>query len=398
MIGRRIATFSALHELLRGVESDPENVQMVLTLNKQILSAVLLSERAILRLKKTQQNLREQLRVHRKPKRETTAIRSRMAHVQSLIDGFYDQIYVWKCFGDGLAFAYLDTFTVKHVLFEMDSQQIKQGAGMLSGKSGLAKEILLLESAIAHNVPAVLCDITNFIRHGDVCLLGASDPYLLEVKSGKKLNQRGKRQAGSLRKLTGFLENDWAETFRGVDNVRRAEVHAPERTHLEALNGSVEEAKRHGHAAVSPELGLTYTAIYDSDAPIEKIIPIPQEIGYNYVFMLNSGKRDSAHYYPFTLSIREAEHLYDFIVGNVVLAVFFDVAALCNLVRRPGWSVSFSKDDYSIDCQHSESDCHVQISAQFIGRIGYEFVSLAWVAELIEARLDQMEQWMTKMD
>ena len=59
-----------------------------------------------------------------------------MADVQGLIDRFYEQIYVWKCFGDGLAFSYVDKFAVKHALFEIDSQQIKQGAGMLSGKSG----------------------------------------------------------------------------------------------------------------------------------------------------------------------------------------------------------------------------------------------------------------------
>jgi hypothetical protein len=387
MIGRRRATFSALHGLLRGVEADPENHQLVLTLNKRILAAVLMSERAILRLKKIQQNLREQLRRHRKPKEETTAIRSRIANVQSLIDSLYDQIYVWKCFGDGLIFSYLDRFAVKHAHLETDSQQIKQGAQMLTGKSGLAREILLLEAAITHNVPAVLCDITNVVRYGDVCLLGSSDPYLLEAKSGKRLNQRGKRQASSLKRLTKFLETDQAEDFRGVGNVQRAEVHAHERTHLEVLNRCIEEAKGQGHAVVSPEPGLSYIAIYDSDAPIEKIIPFTRE-GHNYLFMLNAAKRDWSYYYPFTLSIHEAEHLHDFIIGDVTLIVIVDVATLCNLVRLPGWTILFRNEDHSIDCQHAPSGCGAQFSGQFVARIGYEFLSLAWFAEQMQQRLE----------
>jgi hypothetical protein len=389
MIGQRKGTFSLLHGLLRGVEADPENLQLVLALNKRILAAVLTAERAILRLKKIQQSLHEQLRLHRKPKEETAAIRSRITDVQRLIDSHYDEIYVWKCFGDGLAFTYLDRFALKHAHFETDSQQIKLGAGMLTGKSGLAKELLVLESAIAHNVPAVLCDITNVVRHGDVCLLGSSDPYLLEAKSGKRLNQRGKRQAGSLQKLTEFLETDWSENFRGVGNVQRAEVHAPERTHLEVMKLAIDEAKVQGHAAMSPEPGLTYIAIYDSEAPMKEIIPFTRE-GHNSVFMLNSAKRHWTYYYPFTLSIREAEHLYDFIVGDVTLIVLFDVAKLCDLVRLQGWRVSFCKDNGSIDCNHAESGSYVQISGQFVGRIGYEFLSLAWFVELVEARLGEM--------
>jgi hypothetical protein len=389
MIGQRRKTFSALHQLLRGVEAEPQNFQLVLTLNKRILAAVLTSERAILRLRNFQRRLHGQLRLNRRPKEETADIRVRITDVQSLIDSLYDQIYVWKCFGDGLAFTYLDRFAVKHAHLETASQRIKQGAGMLTGKSGLANEILLLEAAIVHKVPAVLCDITNGVRHGDVCLLGSSDPYLLEVKSGKRLNQRGERQANSLRKLMEFLETDWSESLRGVGNVWRAATHAPERTHLGVMALAIDEAKARGHAALSPEPGLSYIAIYDSDAPIEEIIPLGRE-SFNSVFMLNAAKRHWTYYYPFTLSIRAAEHLFDFIVGEVTLIVLFDAARLCDLVRVPGWHVSFCKDDGSIDCNHAESGSYVQISGQFVGRIGYEFLSLAWFAELAEARLREM--------
>ena len=50
----------------------------------------------------------------------------------------------------------------------------------LGGKAGLATELKCLDISAA-GIPAVLRDITNVLRYGDVCLLGASDPLLLAV-------------------------------------------------------------------------------------------------------------------------------------------------------------------------------------------------------------------------
>jgi hypothetical protein len=41
-------------------------------------------------------------------------------------------------------------------------------------------------------VPALLVDLTNTIRHGDICLMGESDPCLIEMKASKNLDSRGK--------------------------------------------------------------------------------------------------------------------------------------------------------------------------------------------------------------
>ena len=51
-------------------------------------------------------------------------------------------------------------------------------------------ELVLLDSALKHNVPALLVDLTNTIRHGDVCLMGESDPYLIEAKASKNLRDQ----------------------------------------------------------------------------------------------------------------------------------------------------------------------------------------------------------------
>lgn len=252
MIGRRKKSFYALCELLRGIESEPSNVQEVLKLNKMILREVLRAEQNIRRHRETRQQLRSELKIGRKSREQTDVLRKRIARVERYIEGYFDQIYIWKCFGDGLAFAYLDRFSVKHAFFDVESIRVKPEAGMLSGKPGLRSEIDCLLMATQHKIPAVLCDITNVIRYGDVCLLDGPDPYPIEVKSNGRLNQRGKRQVAALQKLTEFLETDCALNFRGAREVRRSSVHIPERTHIDVLNRCIAEAQQNGHAAKCP--------------------------------------------------------------------------------------------------------------------------------------------------
>src|SRR5271165_3822071 len=165
MIGRRQKSFYRLCELLRGVEADHENLQLVLGLNKHILREVLHAESVILRWRESARQTRIELKTGRKPKNEAAKLRRRLVQVETYIHMHYDQIYIWKTFGDGLAFLFLDKHGAKHVFFETESYNMKPGSGMLTGKTGLTNEVNHLLLAIEHGVPAVLSDITNIIRY-----------------------------------------------------------------------------------------------------------------------------------------------------------------------------------------------------------------------------------------
>ena len=81
----------------------------------------------------------------------------------------------------------MDKFALKHTLYSTENTNPKQDAGFIAGKEGLSNELAVIDDALEHNVPALLVDLTNTIRHGDICLMGAADPYLIEVKASKKL-------------------------------------------------------------------------------------------------------------------------------------------------------------------------------------------------------------------
>ena len=102
------------------------------------------------------------------------------------------------------------------------------------------------------------------------------------------------------------------------------------------------------------------------------------------VFTPNGDKLDRAWapYLPFTNSIRDLHDLYDFAAGNLYLLVAVDAAVVCDRLSIPGWTTSLIADpDRIILMEHAESGAKIAISNQFFGRLGLEFMSLAWFVE-----------------
>jgi hypothetical protein len=394
---RRKKAFRQLFRLIREVEAHPEDLASVRELNLLVLKEVLRDEQALLRYRETQRALNMQLKTGRGSKEASAVIRARLKRVTGYIAARQDQIFIWKCFGDALAYVYLDRFSVKHAFFETDRLGIKQGAGIISGKEGLQQETNLVLEIIDHDVPAVLCDITNTLRHGDVCILSASDPLVFEVKAGAKLNQRGKRQLAKLQQLHSFLETDSASEFRGrKGTTKRIELDVSPRDNLQALNDCIAHAQRDGQHVVQPEPGVTYAAIYTNTKPDVDAISSKLVGEANAVFFLNDGKNDRAWapYMPFVASIRDEEHLLDFIEGRLFLIVVIDAQVLCDLMSNDEWAVRYRPvHDYVIQCLHRPSKSFIGLSGQFFRRAGYEFASLAWIAEAHRPSLERLKDF-----
>jgi hypothetical protein len=381
---RRRKSFFKLVELLRHIEADKSDLAAIVRCNRAILKEILRAEAAILRHRARYRELVRALKGGRGDKAAASLIRTRLKRATGYLRAQEDAIFIWKCFGDALAFVFLDRFSIKHAFFEIDNLEIKRDAGMLTGKKGLGREIAFLLEAAQHGVPAVLCDITNALRYGDVCLLGASDPTLIEVKSSERLNQRAKRQLEKLERLHTFLRTDRAASFRGLEGpVTRVALTAAPRDNVEALNTCIAEAKATGQSISRPGPGVTYAAIYgqlDCDAIFGKLGSRPS-IG----FMLNDAKNNHtwAPYTPFLLTIRDRNHLLDFIEGRLFLIVLIEPEALCQAMADNEWMVRYrDHPNYPIQCVHRPSRAYLAMSMQFLSRVAYEFTSLAWIAEV----------------
>lgn len=383
MIARRRIAFLRLCALLRSIEADLDNFAAVRALNLGILKEVLRDEAHVVRLRGLIKVLNRRLKSERPSRSEALQLRKQIKRHEDAVTRYRNQLFIWRCLGDGLAYAYISTFNIKHAFFETTSPCAKQDAGYVTGKSGLQHELALLLSAIQHRVPAVLCDITNTIRYGDICLLGGGDPVPMEVKSKPGvLNQRGKRQAARLAELEGFLRNDYAAGFRGMPEVRRVEYAVPYRDCIDDVNACIQAARDDGWNVVCPERGLIYVAMF-GETPIDEILG---HLGMTkpILFILNTDKCEKTWvpYLPFVNSIRGLDDLYDFVIGELFLIVAIDAATMCDRLAMPGWRVSLlGLSDPVILLEEIESGGKVVVSNQFIGRLGYEFMSLDWFVE-----------------
>lgn len=286
--------------------------------------------------------------------------------------------YTWRCFGDGIAYVYLDKHALKHTFFQTESINPKQGAGFLLDKKGLPYEIATLESALDAGIPAVLADLTNTIRHGDVCLMGTSDPYLIEVKATGNVDSRGKQQQRRLSKLHDFFETDRAEGLRGFDKIRRKESSWPERTYVEELNSDIRDARGRGSALICPEPGLVYIIVTDMNC---NKIPELEDVQLKspWIFDLNEYKsmQNWAPYQPFVLTIADKNDLWDFIRGDLYILGIIDTDVLCELARAQGLDATFNGEDSEYPLRITSGEFKgAGVSAAMLGRAALECVSL----------------------
>lgn len=84
-----------------------------------------------------------------------------------------------RYFGDAIAFTYIDRWDIKPM-------SMGNTAGFISGKSGFRLEKQILKGFSEERVPALLADLSNRLRHGDVyCFAPDRLPFILEAKKTK---------------------------------------------------------------------------------------------------------------------------------------------------------------------------------------------------------------------
>lgn len=382
MLGYRKHSFARAHALLQTLRTNLGDLATLKELQKLLIQEIVRAEAKVRELKI------ELMAIKGAP---DGAAAGRSSFLEKRIEGYRQCAYIWRCFGDGIAFLYMDKFALKQSFYNTENSNAKQHAGFIAGKSGLANELAMLDSAFEHNIPAVLVDLTNTIRHGDICLMGASDPCLIEVKSSKKLDRRGKKQKRSLEKLHAFYETDKAEGLRGYSDVRRVAYQMPEHTHVDQINECIVEALKEGYAVRQPERGLTYIVISQHGSGLNNIME-RLKLKAPWVFFLNEVKstRAWAPYLPFILTIEAGDHLWNFIRGNLCIFVLIEVDALCQIALDKGYQAEFDRDDedYPLRVRIPGFDGMPGISRHMLARMGMEFVSPRWV---MQASIEMLE-------
>lgn len=395
---RRILTFK---NKIDNIDSESSDFQPLLDFQLYLIKQIIRDEERLRRKKDELVGLRRSLRDKALGKRDSRELKELIVRRKEAVAGNKYLLYLWRCFGDGLVFKFISKWNLKRFLYEADSSEIKQKSGYIHGKDGIKQELTLLTHAINSNVPAVLCDLTNVIRHGDLCLLGASDPVVIEVKSSKNRNKRVERQLASINKLQKYLEEDVGDVG-GVEGMRRIEIHGEERHHGKAFNKALDLSKDRPYAKLNPEKGLFYIALnteYEKD--FNKVF---QGIENPIVYMLNQAKTEQrwGNYYPFVLSIEDPVNLYRFIAGEVYVMVLINCNTLKEMAYDIGYDLEFSNFEneafiFSKSLIGCDEPFSAIVSEHFSGRLGFEFMTLEWFFYNEKTLLLQMEKGIDAM-
>ena len=348
-------------------------VDFQLSLLKKIKEA----EKGIFRKKEIIQKLRFEKANERPTKERSQEITGLIKRFDEKIADYKYIIYIWKMYGESIAFHFCDKYAIKHFLYD-ENYHVKETAGFISGKDGIKADIILIKKAGQANVPAVLCDLTNTLRHGDVCLLGRNDPYPIEVKTSAKLDKRGEKQLRNINQLNKFFINDEAENFRGIGPVIRSEHVGKEQHHLQFINDCISNSYKEGTSHVSPESGIHYLAITKFKQEIF------DQIDAKYIHMINLNDYKSAMnwhpYTPFQLSLNP-EHIYNFINGSLSIVVLLDLQVIKRRFKRNDLHITFLQDEHwyaQISAAGNILEGGFRVSTQSFLRVAFEFQSLTW--------------------
>lgn len=386
MIGYYKQAILKASALLNKVHKDPDDLDCLLDLQSFLVQKIKQAEKKISGHKAEIKKLQKTLKKERLSKENAKEVKARISRIKERIEQYRYVLFVWKCFGDGIANIYFDKYALKHTLYKTEDYMPKEEAGFITGKKGFRMEWAIIKASIEHNTAAILCDITNVIRHGDVCLALHSDPFVIEVKSSKNTNRRTDRQLHNLGQLHDFYINDGSNDFRGQKNVRRREFSIPEINYTKHLQECIKQSYKKGTASISPEKGLHYISIYKKYKKdcFEGIVNKS-----SMIFMLNSTKMERAWlpYYPFTLSIQDPEHLYDFIYGNIYLLVVIDLSVLKAHIKNKNLHPVILMDNepwflqISVDPKELRQGVF-RVSSDIFARVSHDFQSLKWFADI----------------
>ncbi len=101
----------------------------------------------------------------------------------------------------------------------------------------------------------------------------------------------------------------------------------------------------------------------------------------------NNMKFEKLGYYPFILNINDAERLYRFYNGDLLIFVVVSLDYVESQFRARGFHFRMSSDpQWPWQIYESDPDKSARTGYHFIGRLGSEFLSLSWLVEELAQR------------
>ena len=368
---------------LKQLELDPANCGLSLKLQLALRSKIVAVERTIRTQDKQIVEFKRAIRAGGRSKQESQKVKARLAHAREHRGDNDALIRRLRAIGDGIAYLYFDRWDLKPLAF-------KESPGFISGKQGGVLEVAVLRRLLRNGIPAVLSDITNVLRYGDVVVADGGPPRFIEVKKSRLQDARRVRQFARVTKIAEYLHADKTDELYGhVGAVQRKALSEAPQYHVDQFNELIAAAYANGEGIAFREFepGQLFFAMapHTADGALDKFLAQIPRYGKAYVTYLNTGKDTWASYYPFTLQIHSAHHVYDFMAGHLALFALWDFDVFARHLDDLGFQAKpLQDDDWAIELTPknpvSPDYGPLRISGHLMSRLAFECFSLKSLA------------------
>lgn len=289
--------------------------------------------------------IRENEKIIREQKGKNAVERNERIEIGNIINKRKDEIYDLKGniikikdIMDALAYTIFSKFDLKWL-------GEGQSSGYISGKKGIEKELEVLHEIINDDKIAILNDLTNCIKVGDISEKQDDRINLIEVKTSGGKNHRIIRQEEKRQSFMEYLHNDTIENFNGK-NFRRLYTYKEE-NYLVQLNEMLDISINENVIIQEMEEGLYYSVMYKPEnhnmIEMKDIIDnIKHPICYNLNIFKNEEDLTNN---PFLNYFDNVIDYMNFIIGDLLIVVFLDFDILRNKLEEKDIIIKRINDD-----------------------------------------------------
>lgn len=378
--------FSELQKLHHNPES---NAALCLKIQLRLVEKIIYVEKRISKLKDLKKSARRRLRAsHLSPLSKETAqeVKRNIQSYNQAIEDYHNLLKIFRDVGDGLAFSYISKWDIKTLA-------IKEAPAALSGKTGGRLERNILRGLFSAGQIAILNDITNSLRYGDITIVDETSLNIIEVKSGNNSTPRTVRQLKNIERVIEYFKTDETDSLYGIgEKVKRISTNSIEVDHCDLLNQTILQARSaENHMAYAePEAGLLYLCFTEECAKNTWLEVIKKYEGDPLVSLVNHSAYISYGYVPFTISVTDPEALYMFYTGELNIVILIDTVTIHDKFASMGIESQFLRDDKNYQLiiksfNKYDEPITTKISHHFFQRMFTEFLSLQWFIDSVVA-------------
>jgi len=324
-------------------------------------------------------------------KEDAQKIKEHITSAHTRIDGYRELLTTIRWIGDALAFSLIDSWDIKPMTIH------KEKAGFISGKKGARRERQILRELFNHGYIAILTDLTNCLRYGDIAIFSTQGQYdLIEVKSSDTRSRRVSRQINNIGKIMNYLRTDYADDLFGKEGkVQRIQAHATTIRNIAQLNKVIDAALVCENSFDEVEEGLFYIATTHFDQEIIREIRERCK-GQAIAASVDPNVYGNLAYFPLPLLIHNPEALFMVCTGYLSIVTVVDMGVIRDKLTANEISVNLSgeNDDFVLlakKFQPNDELIEMKIGHHLFSRIFAEFLSLEWFIDHITTSIQRYE-------